>query len=240
MTELIADNGHYTTGITLEELDADGALREAIDDVYRDSRADFLGKAVLGGTALLGALAVPPPARGGKSDIPILRFDLMFEHLQASFYTVAERIGTVRRMSPEKRLWARVVGSHERGHVRILQRILGTKAQKPPFFNFGTAVENEDTLLKTGVALEDLTVAVLAGQADQIDKPSLVSGIFSLLTTEARHAAWARRIVGVEPIGRAIDPPKSIGQARRMIAATHFIARRPKVATKRRSPRFTG
>jgi len=90
------------------------------------------------------------------------------------------------------------------------------------------------------VALEDLTVAVLAGQADQIDRPSLVSGIFSLLTTEARHAVWARRIVGVEPIGRAIDPPKSIARARRMIASTNFIARRPKVAAKRRSPRFTG
>jgi hypothetical protein len=105
---------------------------------------------------------------------------------------------------------------------------------------FGNTVEDEKKFLSTGVAMEDLTVAVLAGQADQIDKPSLVSAIFALLTTEARHAAWARRIVGVAPVGRAIDPPKSIAAARRMVASTNFIVRRPQVASRRQRPRFTG
>lgn len=227
-------------GLTLEELDQDGALREAIDDVYRDSRAGFLGKAAIGSTALLAALAEPPPAAAKSNDVAILNFDLTFEYLQASFYTVAERIGTVRKMGGEKARWAHVVGSHERAHVAILKQVLGTKAGKSPFFDFGNAVEDERKFLSTGVAMEDLTVAVLAGQAHQIDKPSLVSAIFSLLTTEARHAVWARRIVGVEPIGRAIDPPKSLAAARRVVASTNFIVRRPQVAARRQRPRFTG
>jgi hypothetical protein len=241
MSELIPTHTEGASGLTLEELDEDGALREAIYNVYRDSRADFLGKAVVGGTALLAALAEPPPASAARksNDVPILNFDLTFEYLQASFYTVAERIGTVRKMSDANRRWANIVGAHERGHVKILRAVLGTKAVKSPFFNFRSVVEDKDQFLKTGVALEDLTVAVLAGQADQIDKPSLVTGIFSLLTTEARHAAWARRIAGVQPIGPAIDPPKSIAAAQRMVASTNFIVRRPKVASRRR-PRFTG
>jgi Ferritin-like domain len=227
-------------GLTLEELDRDGAILEAIDNVYRDSRAGLLGKAVIGGSALLAALAESPPAAGKTGDVAMLNYDLTLEYLQASFYTVAERIGTVRDMRPERGYWARIVGAHERGHVKILRKVLGTKAVKSPFFDFGKVVEDGTLLIKTGVALEDLTCALLAGQAERFDNPELVSAIFSLLTTEARHAAWARRMVGAQPFERPLDDVKSMRDVSRIIKSTRFIARRPKVTARRQRPRFTG
>jgi hypothetical protein len=229
-------------GLTLEELDQDGALRETMDEVYRDSRAGLLGKAVIGGSALLAAFAEPPPAEAAsrRRDTAMLNYDLVLEYLQASFYTVAERIGTVRDMRPERAYWARIVGAHERGHVFIIRKVLGTKAVKSPFFNFGKVVEDGNMLLKTGVALEDLTTALLAGQAARFDNPELVSAVFSLLTTEARHAAWARRMVGSKPVGRAFDDVKSMDEVSRIVRSTRFIVRRPRVTARRRRPRFTG
>jgi hypothetical protein len=228
--------------LTLEELDHDGALREAVDGVYRDSRAGLLGKALIGSGALLAALAEPPPAAGAsrRRDVDLLNYDLVLEYLQASFYTVAERIGTVRGMQRERAYWARIVGAHERGHVKIIRQVLGTKAVKSPFFNFGKVVEDGDMLLKTGVALEDLTTALLAGQAARFDNPELVSAVFSLLTTEARHAAWARRMVGAKPVARSFDDAKSMSEVTRIVRSTRFIVRRPRVTARRQRPRFTG
>ena len=226
--------------LTLEQLDHDGAIREAIDNVYRDSRAGLLGKAVIGGSALLAALAEPPPAAGKTDDVALLNYDLTMEYLQSSFYTVAERLGTVRSMRRDRAYWARIVGAHERGHVKILSKVLGTKAVKSPFFNFGSVVENGDELMKTGVAFEDLTVALLTGQAGRFKNPELVSALFSLLTTEARHAAWARRLVGAQPVRRSFDDVKSMREVTRIVRSTRFIVRRPKVTARRQRPRFTG
>jgi hypothetical protein len=131
-------------GLTLEELDADGALLEAIDSVYGDSRADLLRKAAFGGAALLGVLARPPDATGApKKDTAVLKFDLVFEYLQSSFYLGAVRVGTVQRMAPEKARWAHVLGAHEVAHVAILRKVLGRDAVKKPFFNFRGVTESE-------------------------------------------------------------------------------------------------
>ena len=51
---------------TLEQLDRDGALQESIADLYGDTRAGFLGKALIGGTTLLAAVATPPVVEAGK------------------------------------------------------------------------------------------------------------------------------------------------------------------------------
>ena len=49
---------------------------------------------------------------------------------------------------------------------------------------------------QTAVAMEDLTVALLAGVTPQVQDSGLDAALFGLLTVEARHAAWARHIVG--------------------------------------------
>jgi hypothetical protein len=108
-----------------------------------------------------------------------------------------------------------------------------------PFFNFRGVTESEAAFTRTAVAMEDLTVALLAGQAPHFRNPQLVAAAFSLLTTEARHAAWARRIAGFLPVANAFDEPKTIGEVDRVVRSTRFIASRPRTRG-RGSPRFTG
>ena len=226
-------------GLTLEQVDRDGAIGEALEAVHGGSRADFLRGAAIGSGALLAALASPAAAGAKVNETAILNYGLTFEHLQASFYTETDRLGTVARMDSPRQRWARTLGAHERAHVAILKKVLGKAAVGKPFFNFGGATESIDSFTKTAVAMEDLTVALLTGQLPRIQTPALISAFFSLLTVEARHAAWARRIVGVQPVAYALDRPKTLAQVDRVVASTHFIARRPKTKSSRK-PRFTG
>ena len=227
--------------LTLEELDRDGALLEGIADVYGSSRADFLRGAAFASTALLIGLTDPPAASASspKRDVEILQFGLVFEYLQSTFYTRAVRDGTVARMKPEKQRWARVLGAHELAHVAILEDVLGKKAPKKPFFNFRGITESESAFTRTAVAMEDLTVALLSGQAPRFDSRALTAAVFSLLTTEARHAAWARRLSGVRPVAAAFDEPKTLNEVSRVVQSTRFIAARPRTG-RRGQPRYTG
>jgi rubrerythrin len=225
---------------TLAQLDADGAIEEALDAVAGSSRGQFLRSAALGSAALLAGLSgTVGAARGPKRDTAILNYALAFEYLQAGFYTEAESLGTIRAMGVERERWARTLGAHERAHVRILKDVLGRRAAGKPFFDYRGVTENPDDFTRTAVAMEDLTVALLGGQAPRVSDRSLRAAFFSLLTVEARHAAWARRIVGVEPVVSAFDAPKTLAQVDRVIRSTRFRARRPKKEG-RGSPRFTG
>jgi rubrerythrin len=226
--------------LTLAELDSDGAIGEAMAGLYGETRASFLCKAAIGGAGFAAALALPSRAAAAKiGDTGILNFDLVFEYLQSNFYTQADRVGTVQRMSNPLQIWARTLGAHERAHVAILKKVLGRGAVKSPFFDFRGVTDKPSEFLKTAVAMEDLTVALLVGQAARFKNRDLSAAVFSLLTVEARHAAWARHLVGVTPVRSAVDGPRTLAQVGAVVARTHFVARRPKVET-RRSPPFTG
>jgi hypothetical protein len=228
--------------LTLGQVDRDEALLEAVAALHGDTRADFLRGAALGGGALLAALATPAsaPAADAISDVQILNFGLRFERLQATFYTEADRIGTVGKMDARKQRWAEVLGAHERAHVRIIKKILGRKAGKRPFFDFHGVTETEDSFTRTTVAMEDLTVALLAGVTPQVNDRRLTAALFGLLTTEARHAAWARNIVRTTPAARSFDEPRTLDNVRATVASTRFIVARPRMTRRRRGPRFTG
>ena len=70
--------------LTLEQIDRDEALLEAVAALHGDTRADFLRTAALGSGALLAALAAPASASAATTDLQILNFGLRFERLQAS------------------------------------------------------------------------------------------------------------------------------------------------------------
>jgi hypothetical protein len=170
---------------------------------------------------------VPSPAAAAVTDLEILNFGLRFEYLQATFYTQADELGTIKRMIPRKQEWAHVLGAHERAHVKILKSVLGPKAAKRPFFDFHGTTETDDAFTRTAVAMEDLTVALLAGVTPQIQDRGLTAALFGLLTVEARHAAWARNIVGATPAAAAFDDPRSLGEVRTVVRRTGFVVQRP-------------
>ena len=228
--------------LTLEQIDRDEALLEAVAALHGNTRADFLRTAALGSGALLAALATPASATAADrvTDVEILNFGLRFERLQATFYSEADSVGTVGKMAAPKQRWAEVLGAHERAHVRIIKKILGDKAGKRPFFDYHGVTESEDGFTRTAVAMEDLTVALLAGVTPQVHDRKLTAALFGLLTTEARHAAWARNIVKTTPAARAFDEPQSLDNVRAAVASTRFIVARPRMTRRHRGPRFTG
>jgi Ferritin-like domain len=231
------------TDLTLEQLDGDGALQESIADLYGDTRAELLRKAVIGGTTLLAALASPPALAAEMSkqnDVRIFQYALNFEYLQSSFYTETERAGTVARMEEAKAVWARTLGAHERAHVKIIKKVLGDAATKKPFFDFQGNTESEARFTRTAVAMEDLTTALLTGVTPALRSRGLVAAAFSLLTVEARHAAWARHLSGIVPVAGPFDRAKPVSEVDRIVASTRFTNTLVPKTTARVEPKFVG
>ena len=228
----------------LEKTGTDSDLDDAAPSVTSNfrrgpkrSRAAFLLSAGFGGAALLAGL--PTTARGARfepHEIDVLNFDLTFEYLQAGFYDEALRFGA---LGEEATRWARVIGSHEQAHVDILRAVLGRRAVKKPFFDYRGVTEDEEAFTKTAVAMEDLTTALLTGQVHDFRTPALVSALFSLITVEARHAAWVRHVVGVLPIASPLDEPKSLKEVAEVIGSTRFMKENP-ITWAKTAPRFTG
>jgi Ferritin-like domain len=220
--------------LTLDELDRDGAIRDALDAV--SSRGSFLGKAFVGSAALLGALVAPGRASAAASDTAILNFALTLEYLQASFYTETERVGAVGGVLARV---PRQLGAVERAHVTALKDVLGRAAVKRPSFNFRGTTEDRTKFLRTAVAFEDLAVAAYKGQATRVESPALLAAAVAIHSVEARHAAWMRYLAGFTPAGSAFDEGKPEPEVRKIVASTRFITSRPRT-TGRREPRTTG
>ena len=66
---------------------------------------------------------------------------------------------------------ARIVGGHEREHVRALLHMLGSQAVRRPAFDFRGATESQDAFVRTAVAFEDLGVAAYKGQRRASPRP---------------------------------------------------------------------
>jgi hypothetical protein len=227
------------TPLTLRDVDRDEALDEALDELYGSTRAGFLRTAALGSAAMLATLLRPADAAAAISDLDILNFALRFERLQATFYTQADEMGTIARMNDAKQEWARTLGAHERAHVKIIKQVLGRKAGPRPYFDFGDANETPAAFTRTAVAMEDLTVALLTGIAPQVRDRGLIAAVAGLLTVEARHAAWARHLVGATPAPRSFDEPRSLHSVRGAVERTSFIVGKPRTNARSR-PRYTG
>ncbi len=227
---------------TLEEVDRDGAIQEAIEKTAGDSRAAFLGKAavlgggVVGGSAVLGAIA-SPAAAATKNDVDIANFALTLEYLEAEFYTQAVRLGAL--SGPTLRL-AQIVGAHERAHVAALKKMLGSAAVAKPTFNFKGTTESQAKFQQTAQVLEDTGVAAYAGQAGNIDSDAILKAALAIHSVEARHAGWIRHLNGTSPAPVAFDKPKTKGQILAAVNATGFIAAAAPRMSRRGAPSFTG
>jgi hypothetical protein len=108
-----------------------------------------------------------------------------------------------------------------------------------PSFDYGSVTSNEQAFIKTAVAFEDLTAALLKWQAPRLDSRSILSAVATLHSVETRHAAWIRHIVGLQPATGPFDQPASQRKMAALIASTHFISRPARTSSHNR-PRLTG
>src|ERR1700693_5116813 len=203
--------------INLDEVDVDGAVREAAEEVSGDTRLGFLKKAGLAGGAMVGGGAIVsvlapsamaasgfgrPPAKFGKGDVGILNYALTLEYLEAAFYNGATAANLP--LTPQAAAFLKVVTADENAHVKFLKKALGSKAAKEPTFNFKGTNTNAEMFMKTAQVLENTGVHAYLGQVLNIKTPAYVAAAGSILTIEARHAS----VIGLlnAPSGAAIAP----------------------------------
>jgi hypothetical protein len=221
----------------LDDIDHTGCVRGQLEETLGTTRSGFLF-ALLGAAAATVAAPATVTAAGRLSagDVAILQFDLQLEYLQASMYSEAVRLG---HLTSSVRDVARVVGAHEWAHARALKGLLGSHAVKRAHFNYHGVTEHEQAFIKTAVAFEDMTAALLKYQALRLDSDRVLAAAASLHSVEARHAAWMRRLAGRVPTLTAFDEPISQTAAKRLIVNTGFISSDPTTAS-RLPPGFTG
>ncbi len=210
----------------LEELDVDGAIREAASKVDGDTRAAFLKKAGIGAGAVVagGAFAgiLPGIASAGvaASDVAILNFALTLEYLEAAFY--AEAVGKG-RFSGKTGSFAKVVAQHEAAHVAFLKSALGSAAVKKPSFDFKGTTTDRAKFMATAQVLEDTGVAAYLGQAGNIKSKKILGAAGSILAVEARHAGWVSDLNNASGAPAAFQGSKTKAQILSAVKGTGFI-----------------
>jgi hypothetical protein len=211
----------------LEELDVDGAVREAASKVDGDTRAAFLKKAGIGAGAVVAggafAGAIPGIASAGvaKSDVAILNFALTLEYLEAAFYAEAVAKGNFTGKIGD---FAKVVSAHENAHVAFLKSALGSAAVKSPKFDFKGTNIDQAKFAATAQVLEDTGVAAYLGQAGNIKSKKILGAAGSILAVEARHAGWIRDLNNVAGAPSAFQGARTKAQILAAVRGTGFIA----------------
>ena len=174
----------------------------------RFTRAGLIGLgAVVAGGAAIGAgsggrlLAAPSP----EGDAKILNFFLLLEYLQEGFYREALQRA---RLTGALEEFARTVGPQESEHVAFLAKRLGGRARARPRPAFSDALSTPERFRAAAIELEEAAIAAYIGQAANLT-PGVVGSIGTLLSVEARQAAWVRDLGGVSPAPRAADPART-------------------------------
>jgi rubrerythrin len=218
------------TDLTLTGVDTDGAIQETAERAGVN-RADLLKRGAIGGGALFGAAsllgAIPgagfASSRGSvraSSDVDILNFALTLEYLESAFYAEALMKGALKGPTAA---FAKVVAKDEAQHVAFLKSALGAKAVARPAFDFKGSTAAMGAFQKTAMALEDTGVAAYAGAAPMISNKKTLSAALSVHSVEARHAAWIRNIMGVNPAPVPFDGAKTKAQVLKIVTGTGFI-----------------
>ncbi|MBC7461652.1 MAG: ferritin-like domain-containing protein [Thermoleophilia bacterium] len=223
--------------LQLDEIDPSGAITESLeaaqDVTAGQTRADFLKKFAVGasGIAIAGALASPAGAlaqnvsgtNSTKQDIAILNYALTLEYLEQAFYVQAVN---AKKLNSRNAYFAKVVASHETAHVKALLATIPKLGGKPvgkPKFNFRGTNGNDKTFLATSLALEETGVAAYLGQVTRIYNDAVLKAAGSIVTIEARHAAWVRTILGLNPAPKAFDGSRTINGTLAIVKGTKFI-----------------
>jgi Ferritin-like domain len=171
-------------------------------------RAAVAGGAVAAGGAVMAAggdddMLLAAPSKRGDADI--LNLFLLLEHVQDAFYRAALQTD---RLDGDLLTFARTVGDQEHEHVAFLQRKLGQRAGQPPRSDFGDKLAGNERFRDAAIELEEAAIAAYIGQAVNLTRATLAS-VATLVSVEARQAAWIRDLAAISPAPRAADPARS-------------------------------
>ena len=199
---------------TLDEVDRDGAVREAAE-AAGDTRAGLFRKGGLIAVAGLGLGALPAGLALGqstpKSDVKILNYALTLEYLEAAFYAEAVSKG---RLHGAAARFAQVVAGHEAAHVGALERRLGSKAVKKPTFDFKGTTGSAGTFLQTARCWRTPAWPPTRARRRTSRQGAMLASAGAILAVEARHAAWVRdmhrRRQRPSPAPAAFSAPQSM------------------------------
>jgi hypothetical protein len=160
--------------------------------------------AALGGLVAAGS-DTARSAPSASQDAEVLAFILGVERIEAGFYAAVARTGA---LTGELAEFVTVVGGHEREHVTFLEQALGSGAPTAPPFTADVAAVAGDPqrFVRTAAALEDAVVAAYNGQAANL-RPETLAKAATIVSVEARHAAWIRDIGGLPPAENTTDEP---------------------------------
>ena len=195
----------------------DGCTRTTL---FRHAAA---GGAVVAGGALFGArsgdgtsLAAPT----ADTDAKILSFFLLLEHVQEAFYREA-----LSRTQPTGALgeFARTVVRQESEHVAFLTARLGSRALARPKTDFGDALSTPERFRAAAIDLEETTIAAYIGQGANLTRDA-VGAVGTLLSVEARQAAWVLDLAGKSPAPNAADPAQKPGDILARLRRQGYIA----------------
>jgi hypothetical protein len=157
------------------------------------------GAAAAGGALRADGDSFAAPSRA--TDAKILNFFLLLEYVQESFYREAlERAGLTGPLAD----FARIAGGQETDHVVFLAKRLGDRARKRPRLAFGDAASSPERFRAAAIDLEETAIAAYIGQAANLTRAA-VGPVGTLLSVEARQAAWVRDLAGTMPAPRAAD-----------------------------------
>jgi hypothetical protein len=157
--------------------------------------------AVVGGAALGRHGDGASLAADDGDDDAVLNLFLTLERVQQAFYSAAVGSGG---LSGEPLELAKAVEAQEAAHVARLEELLGSRAGAAPKSDFGDAVRSAN-FVKSAVTLEEAAIAAYVGQASNLSRPAIVT-VATLVSVEARQAAWLRDIAGMIPAPHAADP----------------------------------
>jgi hypothetical protein len=171
-------------------------------------RTLFVGGAALAGAAVAGAPRLTDAAQLSQPDLRALNLLLLVEYTEEAFYAEALRR---KNLAGEVLEYAQAVAEQEKEHLAAIKGALGGRAAAKPDFDFGDKTGSREAFATAAGDLEDLAVAAYNGQGTNVS-PDILQAAGTIVSVEARHAAWIRSVVGQPPAPEATDTPQSAGE----------------------------
>jgi truncated hemoglobin YjbI len=177
--------------------------------------------AALGGL-VGGGIDAAHSVPSARQDARVLAFVLGIERIEEAFYARAARLGA---LTGELAEYVSTVGGQEREHISFLEQALGGAAPKAPAstMDVDDVLRDPKRFVQAAATLEDTMVAAYNGQAANLTSRTLAAAA-TIVSVEARHAAWIRDIGGMPPAADATDAPLTAGEVRAALRKAGLIA----------------